>query len=140
MTPGRLRYGPNYPSIEYVLDVQVPLLTTERAETMVLRSGLAANTISSERNALALARLSPGREEQTIRASEDLRKALWKVLWGDSWSEAWKLSWIIARAGIGLATVDLIDGHYAVEDYVDLVGPWTVGFQDHPIPREQMAS
>lgn len=136
-----LLYGPNWRTIAYVRDVQVPLLATGRARDMLIRSQMAYNLLNSERRALDVARATEGREVQTVRASEDLRKALWNVVWGESWSEAWKLSWIVARAGIGLATLDLIDGlNYGVEDYIDLVGPWTTGFKDHPIPREELAS
>lgn len=135
------RYGPNWRSIEFVREVQVPLLTTERARLTLANLPHAGSLMGPEKRAFESARHLSSREEQTVRASEDLRKSLWNVVWdGSSWSEAWRLSWLLARTGLGLATVDLIDGYYDVTDYIDLVGPWATGFKDHPIPRESITS
>lgn len=132
------RYGPNWASIVFVRDEQVRLLTEARVREIKRMAKLAKNLHQSERSALEAAKLKPFREAQAVRASEDIRQAMWGLVWdGSTWDEAWEMSWIAARAAVGLATVDLVDGTYGIDEYIDLVGPWTSGFKDHPIPREE---
>lgn len=129
------KFGPQTERVEFVRDEHVPNLTALRADVITER----AKTSPREANdrALTAARLW-GREEQTVLASEELRRAIWTVVWDSTWPDAWVMQWIAARVGVGLATQDLIGlGDYTIEDYVELVAPWTTGFPDMPIPLKE---
>ncbi len=64
--------------------------------------------------------------------------AAWSHVWAASQGEALAISLILARVGVGVATVDLVgDGEYGIEDYIALVEPWVVGFPDFPLPVEE---
>lgn len=127
-------FGPQTQRIEFVRDEQVPRLTAMRATEITAR---AADARDAQDRAMAAARLW-GREAETVLASEELRRAIWRVVWDSTWPDAWTMSWIASRAGVGLATQDLIGlGDYGIEDYVALVAPWTSGFPDLPIPYEE---
>lgn len=128
-------YGPNHAAIVYVANVQVPNMSEERARVIMTMSGFGKDLNLAQSRAFDAARTVGGREQQMVRASEHLRTGIWEVIWQARWEDAWKLSWIVARAGLGLATSDLVGTNgYTVEDYIELVGPWTTGYRDLPIP------
>jgi hypothetical protein len=127
--------NPHAKRVEFVRDRHIPALNPLRTIEINLRSE--NRDYDAQTHALEAARMW-GIEEEVIRASEDLRRAVWSAVWDSTWVDAWKLSWVVARAGIGLMTTDLIGlGDYTIEDYVALVAPWTAGFPDLPIPYER---
>lgn len=118
--------------VEFVRDNHIPALNPLRTIEITRRAE--HRDYEAQTHALQAAQMW-GVEEQVIRASEELRRAVWNAVWDSTWVDAWKLSWVVARAGIGLMTADLIGlGDYTIEDYVALVAPWTAGFPDLPIP------
>lgn len=129
-------YGRHTPRLLYVRDQHIPALTSARgAEIMAHagRTGRDENTAAHYR-ALTAAR-QWGIEQDVIAGSEMLRRALWGVVWDSTWADAWSLQWVLARAAVGLGTQHLIGlAEYGIEDYITLVSPWTVGFQDLPLP------
>lgn len=121
--------------VAFVRDIHVPALNPLRTTEIVLRAE--RRDYEAQSRALTAARVW-GIEEDVVRASEELRRAVWEAVWDSTWVDAWRLSWVVARAGIGLMTTDLIGlAGYTIEDYVNLVGPWTAGFPDMPIPYEE---
>lgn len=129
------KFGPHTERVEFVRDEHVPNLTALRADTITKRAETTPR--EAQDRALTAARLW-GREEETVLASEELRHSIWSVVWDSTWPDAWVMQWIAARVGVGLATQDLIGlGGYTIEDYIELVAPWTSGFPDMPIPLNE---
>lgn len=132
-------FGPHAHRVEFIRDRQVPVLNPLRTIEITKRSEV--RPYQAQTHALEAARVW-GIEEEVVRASEELRRAVWSAVWDSTWVDAWRLSWTAAHAGIGIATTHLIGlGDYSIEDYVALVAPWTAGFPDIPIPydREEAA-
>lgn len=128
-------FGPHTRRVEFIRDKHIPALNPLRTIEIVTRSE--ARDYEAQSRALGAARMW-GIEEEVVRASEELRSAVWQAVWDSTWVDAWRLSWTAARAGIGIATTHLIGlGGYSIEDYVALVAPWTAGFPDIPVPYER---
>lgn len=124
--------------VAFVRDHHIPALNPLRTVEISLRSE--HRDYEAQSRALEAARMW-GIEEDVVRASEELRRAVWEAVWDSTWVDAWRLSWVVARAGIGLMTTDLIGlANYSIEDYVALVAPWTAGFPDIPIPYREEAA
>ncbi len=127
-----MMFGPHSSRIEFIRDHHIPALNPLRTVEIATRSE--RHDYEAQSRALGAAKMW-GMEEEAVRASEELRRAVWHAVWESTWVDAWRLSWVVARAGIGVATSDLIGlGDYTIEDYVALVAPWTAGFPDMPIP------
>lgn len=132
-------FGPHSHRVEFIRDAHIPALNPLRTIEIATRSEV--RDYDAQTRALAAARMWR-MEEEVVRASEELRQAVWRAVWESTWVDAWRLSWTAARAGIGIATTHLIGlGDYSIEDYVALVAPWTAGFPDIPVPydREEAA-
>ena len=128
--------------VDYIEHTLIPRLTKERVQKITNERGgirkMAAATVSMNR-AIRAARVA-GIESDAVRASERLRKAVWSHVGDYSQAEALAVSLILARVGYGVATVDLVgDGEYDIEDYINLVEPWVVGFPDFPLPVKEDA-
>mgnify|MGYP001611595514 CR=1 FL=1 len=126
--------------VEYIEHTLIPKLTPERARAIMAAGhtmrDIARGHIASQR-ALRVARTF-GLESDVMEYSERLRNAAWSHVWAESQGEALAISLILARVGVGVATVDLVgDGEYGIEDYIALVEPWVVGFPDFPLPVEE---
>jgi hypothetical protein len=133
------RYGRQWRAIEYVRDVQLPRLDRQRAYNMRLWD--VATELPGWVNGQTAAMHSTigigEREHQAVSSSEDLRKAVWETIWDSTWRDAWQVSWLIARAGLGYSTFDLVgNNNYTMDDYLALVGPWSAGFPEYPVPLE----
>lgn len=126
--------------VEFIEGTLIPKLTPERAKA-IMASGHTLRDIArgqvAQTRALRAARVL-GLEVDVLRYSERLRRAAWSNVWSHSHGEALAISLILARVGVGVATVDLVgDGEYGIEDYIALVEPWVVGFPDFPLPVEE---
>lgn len=125
--------------IWYVENVLIPKLTPERARDIFDAAKREGDVSSPSHNAQRAA-ISAGIESEAVRFSERLRAAAWSIVWSDSQVEAWEMSWILSRAGMGIATLDLVGTEsYSVNDYIALVQPWVSGFPDFPIPVKEEA-
>lgn len=128
--------------IEYIEETLIPKLTPERAR-VIMAHGHTMRAIALAQTASARAMRSArsvGLETDVLRVSERLRKGAWTHVWAGSHGEALAISLILARVGVGVATVDLVgDGEYTIEDYIALVEPWVAGFPDFPLPVKEDA-
>lgn len=128
--------------VEYIESTLIPKLTPQRARAIMAHGhtmrAIARGHIASNR-ALKAAR-EMGMEVEVLRVSDRLRKGAWNHIWADSHGEALAISMILARVGVGVATVDLVgDGEYNIEDYIALVEPWVSGFPEFPLPVKEEA-
>lgn len=122
--------------IAYVERTLIPLLTQERVDAILAKASMPEQIRASHRAHKAAIR--GGAEREAVRFSERLRSAAWTHVWGGTQNQAYKLSWVLAAAGMGIATVDLVgDGEYTIEDYIVLVEPWASGFPDFPLPVKE---
>lgn len=126
--------------IEYIEETLIPKLTPQRARA-IIASGYTIRDIAraslASMHAMRVAR-EMGLETEVMRYSERLRKAAWNHIWSHSQGEALSISLILARVGVGVATVDLVgDGEYTIEDYIALVEPWMTGFPEFPLPVKE---
>lgn len=126
----------NINTLDYVEQRMVPRLTPERVKVI-----LAANAEEDNTGAMMRAQRAAqatGIESDAVRASENLRAAAWSVMWGGTQGEAWAISWVLAKVGMGIATIDLVGTNgYTIEDYIALVQPWARGFADFPLPVKE---
>lgn len=128
--------------VEYIETTLIPKLTPQRAKAIMMQGhtmrAIARAHIASNR-AMRVAR-EMGLETEVLRVSERLRKGAWSHIWAESQGEALAISMILARVGVGVATVDLVgDGEYSIEDYIALVEPWVSGFPEFPLPVREDA-
>lgn len=124
--------------IEFVEHTLLPKLNPERTKA-ILAASRKADTRAANTNAHRAA-VRAGRESEAIRFSERLRNATWHTCWEGTQVEALEISIVLARAGMAIATVDLVgDGEYSIEDYINLVTPWVSGFPDFPLPVKEEA-
>ena len=128
--------------VDYIEHTLIPRLTPERARAIIAGGytmrDIARASVASN-HAMRVAR-EYGLETDVLRFSERLRKAAWSHVWSTSQGEALSISLILARVGVGVATVDLVgDGEYTIEDYIALVEPWVIGFPDFPLPVKEDA-
>jgi hypothetical protein len=131
---GLWNWGPEWRAIDYVLREQVPALDEKRALAVSHKTVPPARSAVAREHAFRVAR-NAGRMTEVVSASEDLRRAAWQEVYTASQATAWMVSWELANLGIGLATYDLIDEEYTIEDYLALVSPWADAFSDMPVPR-----
>lgn len=128
--------------VEYIETTLIPKLTPQRARAIMATGhtmrAIARGHIASNR-AMKAAR-EVGLETDVLRISERLRHGAWSHVWADSHGEALAISLILARVGVGVATVDLVgNDEYGIEDYIALVEPWVAGFPDFPLPVKEDA-
>lgn len=126
--------------VAFIRDSHLPSLDRRRMEEILADARIdRVGTMQASRRAHHAA-ISAGIEKDAVIASEELRSLAWGTMWDSTQTEAFELSWVLARLGMGLATIDLVgtDG-YTIEDYILLVRPWTLGFPEFPLPRKETA-
>ena len=123
--------------LEYIEEVMLPRLDRDRAERILSRARGCVDGYGAQHRAITAARMN-GIEAEAIEASERLRAASWDTIWDSTQTEAWLMSWVMSRVGLAIATIDHVgDGHYQVQDYLDLIDPFSAGFPDFPIPTKE---
>lgn len=124
--------------LAYVEHTLMPMLNHDRV-LAILAEARKVDGVEANHRAHRAA-IMAGIEADAVRYSERLRARAWSSIWDGTQVEAWEISWVLARLGMGIATLDLVGNEgYSIEDYIALVQPWVSGFPEFPLPVKEDA-